>query len=69
MSEGRALADVDPAAASIVLGDALALWRGRPFEEFTYETFAQDEIARLEELRLEAVELRVDADLERGPRS
>ena len=64
--EGRALADVDPAAASLVLGEALALWRGRAFEDFTYEAFAHAEIARLEELRLEAVELRVDADLERG---
>jgi DNA-binding SARP family transcriptional activator/ABC-type glycerol-3-phosphate transport system substrate-binding protein/tRNA A-37 threonylcarbamoyl transferase component Bud32 len=66
VSEGRALADVDPAAASLVLGEALALWRGRAFEDFTYEAFAQAEIARLEELRLEAVELRVDADLQRG---
>ena len=38
--EGRALADVDPAAASLVLGEALALWRGRAFEDFTYEAFA-----------------------------
>ena len=66
VTEGRALADVDPAAASLVLGESLALWRGRAFEEFTYESFAQAEIARLEELRLEAVELRVDADLRRG---
>lgn len=66
ITEGRALADVDPAAASLVLGESLALWRGRAFEEFTYESFAQAEIARLEELRLEAVELRVDADLRRG---
>ena len=63
VAEGRALADVDPAAASLVLGESLALWRGRAFEDFTYESFAQAEIARLEELRLEAVELRVDADL------
>ena len=49
-----------------MLGESLALWRGRAFEEFTYESFAQAEIARLEELRLEAVELRVDADLRRG---
>ena len=69
VTEGRALADVDPAAASLVLGEALALWRGRPFEDFTYESFAQAEIARLEELRLEAVELRVDADLRRGCRA
>ena len=66
VGEGRALADVDPAAASVVLGESLALWRGRAFEDFTYEAFAQGEIARLEELRLEAVELRVDADLRRG---
>ena len=66
VTEGRALADIDPAAASLVLGESLALWRGRAFEEFTYESFAQAEIGRLEELRLEAVELRLDADLQRG---
>src|SRR6185503_391823 len=66
VTEGRALREVDPAAASLVLGEALALWRGRAFEDFTYESFAEAEIARLEELRLEAVELRIDADLERG---
>ena len=66
VAEGRALSHVDPAAASLVLGEALALWRGRAFEDFTYESFAQVEIARLEELRLEAVQLRIDADLERG---
>jgi serine/threonine protein kinase/DNA-binding SARP family transcriptional activator/ABC-type glycerol-3-phosphate transport system substrate-binding protein len=66
VAEGRALADVDPPAASLVLGEALALWRGRAFEDFTYESFAQAEIARLEELRLEAVEARIDADLKRG---
>ena len=66
VGEGRALADTDPAAASLVLGEALALWRGHAFEEFTYEPFAQTEIVRLEELRLEAVEARIEADLERG---
>ena len=66
VTEGRALADVDPAAASLVLGESLALWRGRAFEEFTYESFAQSEISRLEELRVEAVEVRLDADLQRG---
>ncbi|MEM9519218.1 MAG: extracellular solute-binding protein [Actinomycetota bacterium] len=66
VSEGRLLTDADPAAASIVLGEALGLWRGRPYEAFTYESFAQPEIARLSELRLEAVEARLDADLRRG---
>ncbi|MFV1962311.1 MAG: BTAD domain-containing putative transcriptional regulator, partial [Acidimicrobiia bacterium] len=64
--EGRALLDADPGAASLVLSEALALWRGHAFEEFTYESFAQPEIARLEELRLITVEDRVDADLSVG---
>jgi len=66
VAEGRALIDADPAAASIVLAEALALWRGHAYEGFTYEAWAQPEIARLEELRLEAVENRIDADLRRG---
>ena len=66
LNEGRSLLDTDPAAAGLVLGEALALWRGRPFEEFTYESWAQPAIARLEGLRLEAVEARIDADLMRG---
>ena len=52
--------------AAVVLGEALGLWRGRPYEDFTYESFAQAEILRLDELRLETVELRIDADLRRG---
>ena len=64
--EGRALVETDPPAASIVLTEGLALWRGRAFEDFTYEAFAQAEIARLEELRLEAVSARIDADLACG---
>ncbi len=65
-AEGRALAETDPAAASLVLGEALALWRGHAYEDFIYEAFASAEIARLEELRLETVEARIDSDLRRG---
>ena len=46
------------------LRDALALWRGPPLADLAYETFAQGEIRRLEELRLDALEERIDADLE-----
>ena len=60
--EGRMLADSDPAAASLVLRAALATWRGHAYEEFAYESWAQTEISRLEELRLEAIENRIDAD-------
>ncbi len=45
---------------------ALALWRGRPLEDLAFESFAQPEIRRLEELRLEAVEERIDAELACG---
>ena len=66
-AEGRAaLSYGDPAAAARCLRDALALWRGPPLEDFAYESFAQAEIARLEEARLAALEDRIDADLALG---
>ena len=51
---------------SATLRNALALWRGAPFADFTFESFAQPEIARLNELRLSVLEERIDADLEAG---
>lgn len=65
-SEGRSLLEHDPDASSLVLSEALALWRGHALEEFTFEPFAAAEIERLEELRLGAVEDRIDADLRSG---
>jgi DNA-binding SARP family transcriptional activator len=44
--------------------EALRLWRGPPLAEFVYEPFAQNEIARLEELRLTCIERRIEADLD-----
>jgi hypothetical protein len=44
----------------------LALCRGAPLAEFAWAPFAPAEMARLEELRLAAVELRVEADLASG---
>src|SRR5438046_809045 len=40
--------------------------RGPPLADFTYEPFAQRAIAALEELRLTALEDRIDADLALG---
>ena len=45
---------------------ALALWRGAPLADFAYEAFAQAAIGRIEELRLAALERRIEADLELG---
>jgi DNA-binding SARP family transcriptional activator len=67
LAEGRAaMAIGDYADAAERLRDALALWRGSPLSDFAYERFAQEEINRLEELHLEAVEERIDADLGLG---
>src|SRR3954447_4334835 len=49
-----------------LLREALAEWRGAPLAELAYEPFAQSEVRRLEELRISALEDRVDADLEAG---
>ena len=49
-----------------LLEEALALWTGPPLAELSYESFAQGEIRRLEELRLSAVEDRLGACLELG---
>src|SRR5215211_2988808 len=55
-----------PESASAKLREALSLWRGPPLADLAYEQFAQAEIARLEEMRLGAVEQRLEADLALG---
>jgi DNA-binding SARP family transcriptional activator len=47
-----------------ILVRALSTWRGPALAEFTFEQFAQPEIRHLEELRIVALEERIDADLE-----
>jgi DNA-binding SARP family transcriptional activator len=61
--------DGEPAATSRLLREALELWRGPPFADIGFEPFVQAEIARLEELRLEALERRIEADLALGRHS
>src|SRR5919201_848215 len=46
--------------------NALALWRGPALAEFASEPFAQPEGARLEDLRVYALEGRLEADLQLG---
>jgi DNA-binding SARP family transcriptional activator len=48
------------------LREALALWRGPALADFSFESFAQQHIAHLEELRLATLEERVQADLDDG---
>jgi DNA-binding SARP family transcriptional activator len=62
----RALERGDARSARDALGDALRMWRGPALAEVAYEEFAQPEIRRLEELRLAALETRIEADLRLG---
>ena len=62
----RRLAEGDAPGALAALDEAFGLWRGSPYAEFSFEQFAQAEIARLEELRLAATEVRLEALLETG---
>ena len=56
----------DAAAARRLLDDALGLWRGPALADVEFDSFAQTEIARLEELRVAALEDRIDARLAEG---
>ncbi|HEY1322358.1 MAG TPA: BTAD domain-containing putative transcriptional regulator, partial [Streptosporangiaceae bacterium] len=67
LAEGRrALDDDDPERAAVTLAEALALWRGAALADVPRGTMAAAEADRLEELRLAAVELRVEADARCG---
>jgi DNA-binding SARP family transcriptional activator/streptogramin lyase len=55
--------------AADLLQRGLSLWRGPPLADLAYEQFAQTEIAHLEELRLVALEERIEADLALGRHS
>jgi predicted ATPase/class 3 adenylate cyclase len=67
LGEGRqALREGDPRGAARRLGEALGLWRGPALVDFAYEGFAQAEAARLDELRISALEDKIEAELALG---
>ena len=61
-----AMAAGDPATASAVLGEAVALWRGEPFSGVAEHTGLAGEVIRLKEEYLSALEMRVSANLAAG---
>jgi basic membrane lipoprotein Med (substrate-binding protein (PBP1-ABC) superfamily)/DNA-binding SARP family transcriptional activator len=63
---GRSRLKDDAETASRIIRDGLELWRGSALQDFAYDSFAQPEINRLEELRLGAVEDAIEADLRCG---
>jgi DNA-binding SARP family transcriptional activator len=67
LAEGRSeLGANRPERAAPALEEALALWRGRPLADLAYEAFAQNEIARLDDLRVTAQEHLIEAKLALG---
>jgi DNA-binding SARP family transcriptional activator/tetratricopeptide (TPR) repeat protein len=67
LASGReALGSGTAADAAGMLRRALRLWRGPAMADFRFEPFAQAEIARLEELHLDCIEERIEADLALG---
>lgn len=66
VDRGRELVHSDPAASVLLLSDALSRWYGSPYGELGWEPALRMECLRLEELRLVAVENRIDGDLMLG---
>jgi predicted ATPase/DNA-binding SARP family transcriptional activator len=64
---GRTQLKHDPAVAAATLREALALWRGQALADVAETDFGRAAIARLDELRLNTLEHRVDAELRTGP--
>jgi DNA-binding SARP family transcriptional activator len=64
--KAAALVDADPRSVDRLLGDALALWRGAPYADTCGAASLAVECRRLEEARLRALELRIDARLALG---
>jgi DNA-binding SARP family transcriptional activator len=63
LAEGRTLVEREPERAAATLREALDLWRGPALADVAAEPFARVEAARLDELRVAAIEARIDADL------
>ena len=63
---GRALEEGRPAEAARLLGEALDEWTGPALGDLVGEPFLQSVAARLDELRLLAVERRMEAELAAG---
>ena len=60
------IVETDPDTAAMALRDALAMWRGHPYSDIDSRAIVEPEITRLRELRLAALEARIDADLAVG---
>jgi predicted ATPase/DNA-binding SARP family transcriptional activator len=66
VADALQIAQNNPLQASAELAAALAMWNGVALSDVSYLTFAQLEAQRLEQLKLECLERRIDLDIELG---
>jgi DNA-binding SARP family transcriptional activator len=66
VEDARAQLGEDPPAAARGLREALSLWRGRALADLDSEQAVRDVVLYLEDERLAATELRIEADLAEG---
>ncbi len=67
LAEGdRALGERDFELAAKALREGESLWRGRPLADLEFEPFARVDVERLQDLRLIAMENRIEAELALG---
>jgi DNA-binding SARP family transcriptional activator len=66
VEEGRRALAADPERAAALLGEALQLWRGEALADVPPSAYIEAETERLSELRLAAVEHRIEAELDCG---
>jgi DNA-binding SARP family transcriptional activator len=67
VAAGRAALEARDAESAVArLRSAESLWRGRPLADLEFEPFARLDVERLEELRLAALEERIEAELAAG---
>lgn len=66
LTAGRRTLEDEAAQAAVFLRDALSLWRGPALADVPRGAVVAAEASRLEELRLSATELLIEADLRRG---
>ncbi len=66
LTEARATADGDPAAACLLLRTALALWRGPPLADLSELTLLASAVVGLEQLRREITDLLIGCSINAG---
>jgi DNA-binding SARP family transcriptional activator len=66
VADGRAALRPDPQRATKILSQALSLWRGPALSDIKAGELLTAQVTRIEECRMNALELRIEADLRLG---